>query len=165
MTEHFDFCFGDEKAGYQVYERRPDRIAWHTRFRLDDEEIEASHEVELADGRVTRFRADGGDWIDASAVPDDAMPTAGVTLLLERMDAEDLDVLDYPAVDESTGEMLGPTRLRRKGGWIVEERDGEEQRRFQTEDGRLLRADWGGPIASRQPDERAARAGSPYALD
>lgn len=165
MPVYYDFRFGDENAGYQIYERGPDRLTWWTRFRIDDEEIETSHEVELEAGRLLRFRADGGRWIAADAYPAEACPTSGVTLLLERMAEAGLDQLDYLAIDEATGELDGPTRLRREGDWILEEREGEVWRRFQMRGCELQRVDWGGPIATLRASEREARAGSPYPMD
>jgi hypothetical protein len=162
MVHHFDFRFGDENAGYQVYEQLPERLAIRTRFMLDAEVFEASHEVELEDGRPLRFRADDGEWFAAADYEGEVWPTAGVPLLLERMHADGLDRLDYQAIDESTGQNLGLTQLRREGDWIVEEQDGEITRRFQVDEVGLLRADWDGPISTRCASAAEARAGSVF---
>lgn len=165
MVAYYDFRFGDENAGYQLYERTTDRVSWQTRFQIEDEVVEASHEVELEDGQPLRYRADEGKWINATDYPADSWPTAGVTLLLERMADEGLAELTYLAVDEASGEPLGPTRLHQDGEWILEEREGEVWRRFQMEGRELQRVDWGGPISTRCASESEARAGSPYAKD
>ena len=164
MTDFYDFRIGDRNVGFIEFEQSPQRVAFRTRFRMDGEDLDFNHEVELKDGQPTRFRAGNGDWFHTADYPEGAAPTAGVSILLDRMATAGLDEFDYPAVNESDGEFLGPTRLRREDDWILEERDGRVWRRFQMEAGKLVRFDWGGPISTLRGSEQEAREGSPYAL-
>ncbi len=154
-----DFRFGDRNAGY--FEIRDDgsEIFMNAVFEMKGERYENPFGVRYEHDRVLAFRMGDGDWVDFATYPANHYPTSAYPLLLRRLQ----DRLEYQAVEEGTGDVLGKTLLERVGDTVTETRNGKVVRKYVLRDGKPVEIEWGGGAVSHIAESyEDAVKGSPF---
>ena len=142
--EFYDFRFGDQNAGYFEISDDGSTICMKAVFQMEGERYENPFRVRYERERVLAFKTGDGDWVEMGRYPADHFPTSAFPLLLRRLQ----DKLEYQAIEEGTGNVLGKTVLERVEDTVTETRDGKVVRRFVLRDEKPIEIEWGGGAVS-----------------
>ena len=87
------------------------------------------------------------------------------SLLRAEIHRPSLLELEYFAVEEGTGNVLGKTVLKRVGEEIHEIRAGKTGRRFRMKNGVAVEINWNGPVSHLKDSLKEAVSGSPISVE
>ncbi len=158
MTRHYDFRFGEQKAGYFTVSDDGQELTMNATFVMGGETYENPFAVRHAGGRVTAYRCGDGPWTELPP-GSDRYPTSAYPLLVPLVE----DRRSYIAINEGSGEEMPGTELVRDGGIVTESRGGKTVRVFHLDAARgIWKIEWGGGAVSELRASKAeAVAGSP----